>query len=87
VALEAARILLNPLLNKTTTEHKLTKELVFQAQIGREGQLMQDVINVGFGEDATKKIPPSQLPEDPRAMGMPAVAEALEGEDDEEVED
>lgn len=60
LALEAARILLNPMLNKHTTETKFSKELIFRSQIGKEGQMMQEVVQI---EDETgkkaRRLPPS----------------------------
>lgn len=60
IALEAARILLNPMLNKHTTETKFSKEVIFRSQIGREGQMMQEVIEVG--DDAAAKGKRKTLP-------------------------
>jgi DNA-binding Lrp family transcriptional regulator len=87
IALEAAKVLLNPLLNKSTTEHKFSKELIFRSQIGSQGQLQQEVIDIQAGEDAAVKPQLPQAGDRPGVQNMPAVAEAFAMGDGEEEED
>jgi hypothetical protein len=83
-ALEASRILLTPLLAKTTTENKTTKELIFRAQIGTQGQLLQEVIDVALQEDASGREGGAPLPQKAGDRLLQQLYAPIEDDDDDD---
>lgn len=58
IALEAMKLALSPLMNKHQVD--IHKEIIFQTRIGTQGQLMQEVIEVGSKHISDTSDKPSE---------------------------